>query len=80
MKTTYPEIVKSELTPDAVDELQAEIRELAVARNAIVMAHNYQRPEVQDVADFRRRFACPVEESGQHGARRCGFLRRALHG
>ncbi len=32
--------------------LQAEVRELAHARNAIILAHNYQRPEVQDIADF----------------------------
>ncbi|MDX2206563.1 MAG: quinolinate synthase NadA [Gemmatimonadales bacterium] len=32
--------------------LQEEIRALAAAHNAIIMAHNYQRPEVQDVADF----------------------------
>jgi quinolinate synthase len=32
--------------------LQQEIRTLARARNAVVIAHNYQRPEVQDVADF----------------------------
>src|SRR6185503_19687596 len=29
-----------------------EIRELARSRNAIILAHNYQSPEVQDVADF----------------------------
>jgi quinolinate synthase len=32
--------------------LHADIRELARARNAVILAHNYQRPEVQDVADF----------------------------
>ena len=32
--------------------LSAEIRTLARERNAIVLAHNYQRAEVQDVADF----------------------------
>ncbi|MDR3687156.1 MAG: quinolinate synthase NadA [Coriobacteriia bacterium] len=32
--------------------LAAEIRELARTRGAIVLAHNYQRAEVQDVADF----------------------------
>ena len=31
--------------------LQDEIRALARDRNAIILAHNYQRPEVQDVAD-----------------------------
>ncbi|MCA9767751.1 MAG: quinolinate synthase NadA, partial [Gemmatimonadetes bacterium] len=32
--------------------LQAEIRTLARERNAIILAHNYQRAEVQDVAHF----------------------------
>jgi len=35
-----------------ITELQARIRELARVRNAVVLAHNYERPEVQDVADF----------------------------
>ena len=33
-------------------EQQAELRELAGARNAVILAHNYQRAEVQDAADF----------------------------
>ena len=32
--------------------LQEEIRHLARARNAVIIAHNYERAEVQDVADF----------------------------
>jgi quinolinate synthase len=32
--------------------LSAEIRELAAQRGAVILAHNYQRAEVQDVADF----------------------------
>ena len=35
-----------------IEELQAEIKELARTRNAVILAHNYERPEVQDVADF----------------------------
>jgi quinolinate synthase len=33
-------------------ELHNKIRELAKKRNAIILAHNYQLPEVQDVADL----------------------------
>ena len=32
--------------------MQEELRELARQKNALVIAHNYQRPEVQDAADF----------------------------
>jgi quinolinate synthase len=35
-----------------VRALQEEVRELARQRNAVILAHNYQVPEVQDVADF----------------------------
>ena len=37
--------------PDDVAALQREIRRLAEERHAVILAHNYQVPEVQDVAD-----------------------------
>ncbi|HYX84539.1 MAG TPA: quinolinate synthase NadA, partial [Gaiellales bacterium] len=39
-------------TVHETEAVQAEIRELAAARNAVILAHNYQVPDVQDVADF----------------------------
>ncbi len=38
--------------PAEVAELQRRIRALAKDRNAVILAHNYERPEVQDVADY----------------------------
>ncbi len=32
--------------------LQAEVRALAKQRDAVILAHNYQLPEIQDVADY----------------------------
>jgi quinolinate synthase len=51
-ETVPPAIVPSTLTSREVAGLQAEIRTLARAQNAVLLAHNYQRPEVQDVADY----------------------------
>ena len=32
--------------------IESEIKALARRRNAVILAHNYERPEVQDVADY----------------------------
>ena len=47
IQPTMPEA----LAPDEIAALSEEIRELAAQRNAVILAHNYQVPEVQDVAD-----------------------------
>jgi quinolinate synthase len=39
-------------TTNPYAELQVEIKHLARVRNAVIIAHNYERAEVQDVADF----------------------------
>ena len=40
------------LSLDNIPALQDEVRALAEERGAVILAHNYQLPEVQDVADF----------------------------
>jgi quinolinate synthase len=41
-----------DLSTEEIESLSAEVRELARERDAVILAHNYQVPEVQDVADF----------------------------
>jgi quinolinate synthase len=40
------------MTTLEIGTMQEEIRALARERDAVIIAHNYQRPEVQDVADY----------------------------
>jgi quinolinate synthase len=37
---------------EQIAQLQGEIKALARERNAVILAHNYERAEVQDVADY----------------------------
>ncbi len=45
----FVEDIDSNLT---TEQLIKEINELRVKRNAVILAHNYQIPEIQDIADF----------------------------
>src|SRR3954467_10402112 len=40
------------LSLDNIPAMQGEVRALAAERGAVILAHNYQLPEVQDVADY----------------------------
>jgi quinolinate synthase len=46
----YP-LSGSDLTPAQIRELEEEIRALKKAEDAVILAHNYQLPEIQAIAD-----------------------------
>src|ERR1700719_4945987 len=45
MKTQQP-------VAETTEQLVEEINRLRKKRNAVILAHNYQIPEIQDIADF----------------------------
>jgi quinolinate synthase len=45
-------ITEMKTKPEDFDRLSSRIVELKKSLNAVIVAHNYQRPEVQDIADF----------------------------
>ena len=52
LPTLPPTAVEPALEPAEISRLQDEVRALAEERNAVILAHNYQVPEVQEVADY----------------------------
>jgi quinolinate synthase len=49
---TLSPLAEPVLAPEEIHRLQGEVRALAEEHDAVILAHNYQVPEVQDVADF----------------------------
>jgi quinolinate synthase len=43
---------QASLSREEIATLSDEVRELAKQRDAVILAHNYQVPEIQDVADY----------------------------
>src|SRR5919199_3839475 len=53
MVTMLPMAAQAPTLPaDRTRTLQAEVKRLAREHAAVILAHNYQVPEIQDVADF----------------------------
>ena len=44
--------VERRTPPDQLDRLSREILRLKEELNAVILAHNYQVPEIQDLADY----------------------------
>jgi len=44
--------VSATLTLENIPALKREVRALAEQRDAVILAHNYQLPEIQDIADY----------------------------
>ena len=44
--------IDAPLMLENIPALQGEVRELASEQGAVILAHNYQLPEIQDVADY----------------------------
>jgi quinolinate synthase len=52
LSTIQPAPAGPQLTAADIDRMQDEVRALASERKAVILAHNYQLPEIQDVADI----------------------------
>ncbi len=62
------------------DVIKQQIRDLLKEHNAVLLAHNYMRDEVQEIADITGDSLALLHGGGQDRCRCDRFLRRALHG
>src|ERR1700684_1330480 len=49
---TVPPVEEIFDTAEQIREKQERVRQLCVERKAVLLAHHYQRPEVQEAADY----------------------------
>jgi len=63
-----------------IDRLKQEISRLKKERDAVILAHNYQLPEVQDVADFIGDVIGIITESSKNRCEGYSILWCTLHG
>jgi len=82
LQARYTLPVIEELTDSAeeIGEKQARVRELAKKRNAIILAHHYMRPEVQETADCVADSLRLSQTAAKTGAEGDPILRCALYG
>jgi quinolinate synthase len=52
IQPTLDPVLTDDLSPEEIAALSSEIRALAHERNAVILAHNYQVAEIQEVADY----------------------------
>ena len=75
-----PVIEPTRETPEQIAGAAGEIRSSPGSANAVVLAHNYQRPEVQDVADFVGDSLGLSRQAAKTPAERHHLRGRPLHG
>jgi|SRR5580704_11440959 hypothetical protein len=77
---TIPAVETIPDEPDEIRRKQRRVRELCAEHNAILLAHHYQRPEVQEVADAVADSLKLSQMAAKDQCLRNCLLRSPLHG